>query len=194
MKYWSVVILSMVLFGVVLPNNTYAQIKKNTPTLNIDSTTKKHWSFNPKTPIPKRAGFYSALLPGLGQTYNKQYWKTGFVYAGLGALAWVTQYNAKQYRFYQGIYQGRMDNDSQTTDTLIQYSTDDINTLRKAYRTYTEYSVIGITAFYAVNIIDAFVSAHLKTFDMSRDISFKLQPSLNQFRQPGIRCTFALNQ
>lgn len=186
--------LIIVLIGVILPRTAYAQIKKNTtPPIN-DTTSKKQWSFNPKTPVPKRAGFYSALLPGLGQAYNKQYWKTGFVYVGFGALGWVAQYNAKQYRFYQSIYQGRMDNDSQTSDTLIQYSTDDINTLRKAYRTYTEYSVMGITAFYAINIIDAFVSAHLKTFDMSRDISVKFQPSINQFRQPGIRCTFALNQ
>ncbi|MBU3676948.1 MAG: hypothetical protein FGM54_07200 [Chitinophagaceae bacterium] len=172
----------------------WAQKKEPIDSLSHRGTPPHYFSFNTKVPNPKRAGFYSALFPGLGQTYNKQYWKTGLVYMGLGALGLVTQYNAKQYRFYQGIYQGRMDNDSQTSDTLIQYSTEDINTLRKAYRTYTEYSVIGISAFYAINIIDAFVSAHLKTFDMSRDISLKVQPTFNQFRQPGIRCTFALNR
>lgn len=178
----------------LIPGFVCAQKNTKKDSLSNKGLPAHYFSFNPKIPSPKRAGFYSALIPGMGQTYNKQYWKTGLVYAGLGTLGVVAHYNAKQYRFYQGVYQGRMDNDIQTNDTLFQYSTEDINTLRKGYRTYTEYSIIGITAFYAINIIDAFVSAHLKTFDMSRNISFKVQPSFNQFRQPGIRCTFALNQ
>lgn len=163
-------------------------------TLRADFTPKKYFSFQTKKPTPKRAGLYSALLPGLGQTYNRQYWKTGVVLAGFTTLGLVLNYNTKQYRLYQSVYQGRIDNNPATTDTLVQYSTDDINTLRKGYRTYVEYTVLGMTAFYAMNILDAFISAHLKSFDISKDISLKLQPTLNPMQQPGIRCLVTINQ
>jgi hypothetical protein len=162
--------------------------------LRSDFTPAKYYSFNTKHPTPKRAGFYSALLPGLGQTYNRQYWKTGFVLAGFTTLGLVLNYNSKQYRLYQTVYQGRIDNNPATTDTLFQYSTDDINTLRKGYRTYVEYTVIGMTAFYAANILDAFISAHLKSFDMSKDISMRIQPMWNNFQQPGVRCLITMNR
>lgn len=161
--------------------------------LRADYTPKKYFAFHTKQPTPKRAGLYSALLPGLGQTYNRQYWKTGVVLAGFTTLGLVLNYNTKQYRLYQSVYQGRIDNNPNTTDTLVQYSTDDINTLRKGYRTYVEYTVLGMTAFYAMNILDAFISAHLKSFDMSKDISLKLYPTLSPIQQPGIRCLVSFN-
>jgi hypothetical protein len=143
-------------------------------------------------PSPKRAALYSALLPGLGQVYNRQYWKTGVVYAGMGVIAGFMVSNVRQYRYYHKVYIGRIDADPATTDTLVQYSNDDINTLRKGYRTYTEYTAIAGTLAYLLNILDAYVSAHLKTFDMSRDISFRAMPMLNEQRQPALRVTLAL--
>lgn len=143
-------------------------------------------------PSPKRAALYSALLPGLGQVYNKQYWKTGVVYAGLGVIAGFMVSNVRQYRFYHKVYIGRIDADPSTTDTLVQYSNDDINTLRKGYRTYTEYTAIAGSLAYLLTILDAYVSAHLKTFDMSRDISFRAMPMLNEQRQPALRVILAL--
>lgn len=148
--------------------------------------------FFTKHPSPKRAGLYSALLPGLGQVYNKQYWKTGVVYAGMGVIAGFMVSNVRQYRYYHKVYIGRIDADPTTTDTLVQYSNDDINTLRKGYRTYTEYTAIAGTLAYLLNILDAYVSAHLKTFDMSRDISFRAMPIMNEQRQPALRLTLAL--
>lgn len=148
--------------------------------------------FNTKFPSPKRAGLYSALVPGLGQIYNKQYWKAGVAYAGFGVITGFLISNVKQYQYYHKIYIGRIDQDPSTTDTISIYTTEDINTLRKGYQTYTQYSVIAGTLAYLLNILDAYISAHLKTFDMSKDISFKAMPMINERRQPGIKLAFAL--
>jgi hypothetical protein len=99
----------------------------------------------------------------------------------------------KQYRDYHEVYIGRIDADPSTTDTISIYSTDDINTLRKGYRTYTEYTVLAGTLAYLMNILDAYISAHLKTFDMSKDISLRAMPIINERRQPGIRLALALH-
>lgn len=185
--------LFITVFNSVVAGFTSANAQIRFDSLRTDYTPKKYFSFQTKHPTPKRAGLYSALLPGLGQTYNRQYWKTGVVLAGFTTLGLVLNYNTKQYRLYQSVYQGRIDNNPATTDTLVQYSTDDINTLRKGYRTYVEYTVIGMTAFYAMNILDAFISAHLKSFDMSKDISLQIQPTFNPIHQAGIRCLVTFN-
>jgi hypothetical protein len=174
------------------PLSAYGQIQIDS--LRTDFTPAKYYAFNTTFPTPKRAGLYSALLPGLGQTYNRQYWKTGVVITGFTTLGFVLNYNTKQYRLYQSVYQSRIDNNPATSDTLFQYSTDDINTLRKGYRTYVEYTVLGITAFYAATVLDAFISAHLKSFDMSKDISFRMQPTWNNLQQPSIRCLITMNR
>lgn len=150
------------------------------------------FKFNTKLPSPKRAGLYSALIPSLGQIYNKQYWKAGVVYAGFGVITGFLISNVKQYQYYHKVYIGRIDQDPTTTDTLSIYTTEDISTLRKGYQTYTQYTVIAGTLAYLLNILDAYISAHLKTFDMSKDISFRASPFINQQKQPSIKLTFAL--
>jgi len=168
---------------------------KPVPRLETGNTTfpDSIFRFNTRYPAPKRAGLYSALLPGVGQIYNRQYWKAGVVYAGFGVITGFLISNVKQYRYYHEVYIGRIDADPSTTDTISIYSTDDINTLRKGYRTYTEYTVIAGTLAYLMNILDAYISAHLKTFDMSKDITLRAMPIINERRQPGIKLALALH-
>jgi hypothetical protein len=147
--------------------------------------------FNVKIPVAKRAGLYSALLPGLGQVYNKQYWKLGVVVAATGAVTGFMIFNTKKYNLYQEAYLGRIDNDPTTTDTFINYQTSDIDLLRKTYRKYTEYTVIAGTLCYLINILDAFTSAHLRTFDMNKNISLRAAPYFDNRRQMGIKILVA---
>lgn len=163
-----------------------AEKTKSLPPLN-DSIFK----FNVKVPVAKRAGLYSALLPGLGQVYNKQYWKLGIVVAAAGAVTGFMIFNTKQYNIYQKAYLGRIDNDPTTTDTFVNYQLGDIDLLRKTYRKYVEYTVIAGTVCYLVNILDAFTSAHLKTFDMSKNISMKASPYFDNRNQFGLRISIA---
>ena len=133
--------------------------------------------FNVKRPSPKRAGLYSACIPGLGQLYNKQYWKAGVVYAGAAVIGGFVVSNYQEYTKYRKIYIGMIDSNPNTANTYENLSSEDVKYLRDGFRRYLEYSVIAAVAGYMMNILDAYISAHLKTFDMSKDIS--LRPSSN---------------
>lgn len=146
------------------------------------------FKFKVSKPIAKRAGLYSALLPGLGQAYNKQYWKIGFVTAATGVVAYFYIDNRKNYQTYQKAYINRLNNPS-IVDDYPNRSLDDLNLIRKTYRKYTEYTVIAGTVCYLINILDAFTSAHLKAFDMSKDISLRVAPIFNESKQAGIAMT-----
>ena len=150
------------------------------------------FKFNTKISIPKRAGLYSAILPGLGQIYNKQYWKTGLVAVAAGTVTYFIIDNRKNYQKYQEVYISRIDNNPATTDTFYQYSINDIDILRRGFRKYYEYSIISGTVCYLVNILDAFTSSHLKTFDMSKNISMKATPFYNLQKQMGVKMVVSL--
>ena len=142
--------------------------------------------FNVKKPIPKRAGLYSACLPGLGQVYNKQYWKLGVVIAAAGVTSGFMISNYREYNKYRKIYIGMIDSNPETPNTFENYTVDDVKFLRDGFRKYLEYSVIAGSLGYILNILDAFISAHLKSFDMSKDLSFQLMPSMNQTYQASL--------
>lgn len=128
---------------------------------------------------PKKAALLSAILPGAGQVYNKKYWKLPIIYVGAGALAYSFQFNQSRYVKYRNAYKYRIDDDSSTMDEYIGiYSDDNLNTLQKYYHRYRDLTVIGFAALYALNIIDASVDAHLFTFDVSDDLSMKVEPTL----------------
>jgi hypothetical protein len=150
------------------------------------------FKFNTKISIPKRAGLYSAILPGLGQIYNKQYWKTGLVAVAAGTVTYFIIDNRKNYQKYQEAYISRIDNNPATTDTYYQYSINDIDILRRGFRKYYEYSIISGTVCYLINILDAFTSSHLKTFDMSKNISMKATPYFDTRKQVGVKMVVSL--
>ncbi len=149
------------------------------------------FKFNTRFSNPKKAGLYSALLPGLGQAYNKQYWKIGVVAVAGGVVTGFLIFNTKKYNVYQQAYLGRIDNDPTTTDTFYNYDLSDIDLLRKTYRSYVEYSVIAGVACYFLNILDAFTASHLKSFDMSKNISFRFSPAFDNRKQIGLKLTVA---
>ena len=142
-------------------------------------------------PIPKRSALYSALFPGLGQAYNKQYWKLGVVAAGLGAAGYFIQTNGRQYKTYRDAYIMRIDNNPNTIDTVYAgiYQDNDLNTLQNTYRQYLEYAVIFTTVGYALNVLDAYVASHLKSFDISDELSLKTKPSFTN-NQLGLALVF----
>lgn len=128
---------------------------------------------------PKKAALLSTLLPGAGQVYNKKYWKLPIIYGGAAGLAYSFQFNQSRYIKYRDAYKYRIDNDASTTDNYIGvYSDENLNTLQKYYHRYRDLTVIGFAALYALNIIDASVDAHLSTFDVSDNLSMKIEPTL----------------
>lgn len=126
---------------------------------------------------PTTAAIFSAIVPGLGQAYNKKYWKIPIIYTGFGVLGYFIYTNADRYDKYQQAYHVRVDDDPLTVDDFVnQYSDADLLTLKKYYRRNLEISIIGTTLLYVLNILDATVDAHLFYFDVSNDLSLRLEP------------------
>ena len=123
--------------------------------------------------IPKRAGMYSAIIPGTGQVYTKKYWKVPIIYAGLITSAYYFKENHDFYDLYKSTYLSRIDGN--TSDNL-DYSNTDLITLTEFYRRNREVSALLFTLTYILNIVDASVSAHLFDYDVTDDISLHFQP------------------
>lgn len=143
--------------------------------VNADSLAfaMKHQRFQPN---PKKAGMYSSILPGLGQLYNRQYWKIPVVYAGGAIATYFIVQNLNNYDTYRKAYIGRINNPYPTDQFTRIYSTDQLKQLQDDYQKYLDLTVLFSGIGYALQVVDAVVSAHLKNFDMSRDISFKVRP------------------
>lgn len=153
----------------------------------------------------KKAAIKSAIIPGWGQIYNKQYWKIPIIYAGFGTLAYFINFNQKKYSKYRNAYIIRTDNDITTIDnfdcdnkvTVTEYdtcyTTDNLLTLKDYYRRNRDLTYILTAAMYFLNIIDANVYGHLFHFDISDDLSLYAQPiilySLNE-NYTGIKLSF----
>ncbi len=129
---------------------------------------------------PTRATLYSAVLPGLGQAYNKKYWKIPIIYGGFIGLGVLINFNQKNYRQFLNDYRT-----ISNSDTLISksytgpYTAPQLITLKDFYRRNRDLSIIGVVVFYAANIIDAYVDAELKGFDVSDDLSLRVKPYYN---------------
>lgn len=132
----------------------------------------------PKYHSPKKAAWLSTALPGLGQVYNKKYWKLPIIYVGFGALAYSFQYNQSGYVKFRNAYKYRIDDDPLTIDNYPLYKDADLEAIQKSYHRYRDLSAIGIAALYLLNIVDASVDAHLFTFDVSDDLTFQFHPTL----------------
>ena len=123
--------------------------------------------------IPKKAGLYSAILPGAGQVYTKKYWKVPVIYGGLITSAYYINESNDLYQLYKSTYLNRLDGDF--SDNL-NYSDSDLRTLTEHYRRNREVSALLFTLTYILNIVDASVNAHLFDYDVSEDLSLHIQP------------------
>ncbi len=135
--------------------------------------------FNPKPwqPNPKKAGLYSAMLPGAGQAYNKQYWKIPVIYAGVAAAGYFYFFNRDKYRLYRSAYISRIDNDPATTDAFVNlYSTGSLKQLQDGFKRYLDLTVLFTALGYTIQVLDAIAFAHLRNFDISPDLSLRIQP------------------
>lgn len=127
---------------------------------------------------PKKATWMSAALPSLGQFYNRRYWKPPIIYAGLGVAIYFLVDNQMKFITARNSYRARLLVPGYTVDSKYEsLSNDQILADRDFYRTNRDYSIIAVSGVYLLNIIDAAVDAHLRTFDVSDDLSMKVRPS-----------------
>jgi hypothetical protein len=143
---------------------------------------------NTREPIdpltPARAAFYSAVLPGLGHIYLKQYWKVPVIYAGLGAGMYFYLDNQKEYNRYRDAYKRRLAGFED--DEFYGSITDDgLREAQKTLRRNKELSLLITVGVYILNIVWANVDAHLLQFNVDDNLSFKPHYKLNEFDNTG---------
>ncbi len=132
--------------------------------------------YNPNIAIRR-----SAFVPGWGQATNKKYWKIPLVYGALGTTTYLFFRNLSQFRDAREAYKLAVDNDP-SNDYLIKepYFTvkdqpDRIRNFRNVVRQNMDYAALFFILFWGLNVVDAAVDAHLKTFDVSEDLSFQIK-------------------
>ena len=138
---------------------------------------------------PRKAAIRSAIIPGWGQIYNKKYWKLPIVYGALGITGYIFFDNINTYREYRKAYGIRYRAalpvpDSTGYNELKEiYKIIEPNSIRAArdeFRRYIDYSVLFFILFWGLNVVDAAVDSHLKSFDVSPDLSFRFKPGYSE--------------
>lgn len=125
---------------------------------------------------PKRSAFYSALLPGLGQAFNKKYWKIPMIYGAAYYLLYSYNGYSNLFQGYNTSYIQKINNIPLTNTLHDQASSTTLNQLAEKYRKKRERMIIYSFLLYAANIIDASVDSHLKDFSISDSIDIALTP------------------
>lgn len=171
---------------------------------------KRNWeTWHPEA---KKALWLALVIPGAGQIYNRKYWKLPIVYGGFVGCLYALRWNNQMYKDYSQAYIDIMDNDPQTKsyesflhlgtqvtqDNLSRYQT--VFKQRKdKYRKWRDMSIFSLVAVYALSVIDAYVDASLSEFDISKDLSLKVSPTVinnKNERNPlkanalGVQCSF----
>lgn len=138
----------------------------------------------------------SAIVPGLGQIYNRKYWKLPIVYGGAAVITYFAITNNQDFYTFKEAYANRTS--GRADDYVGVYSTEQLKLLRDDARRYRDMSIIFGLGLYALNIIDAYVDRHLMEFDVGDELSMKIRPFLYtaNYRQftPGLTLNFALRK
>nr|WP_315255598.1 DUF5683 domain-containing protein [uncultured Flavobacterium sp.] len=155
--------LLLFLFG----NAIFAQAKKDAVLQSKD--TLKLTEIDPLTPA--KAAFYSAILPGLGQAYNKRYWKIPIVYGAMGTSLYLYADSKKKYNEYRDAYKSRL---SGNPDPEYDYLSDtQLISAQEFYQRNASLSGLFVLGFYVLNIIDANVDAALIQFNVNQTLSVR---------------------
>jgi hypothetical protein len=153
---------------------------------------------------PHKATVYSAIVPGLGQIYNKKYWKVPLIYGGFVTLGYFINYNNDVYQTYKRAYSDIIDSDPFTNSYLeldippsffepenLTELTESVKKAKDSWRRNRDLVIIGTVVFYALNVIDASVDAHLVNFDIGDDLAVNWAPGpimCNENRALGLQC------
>ena len=149
---------------------------------------------------PRRATLFSAIMPGLGQAYNKRYWKIPIIYAGIGSVISLAIYNDNKLKTYSFAYD-YVDLPGPVTPYHGIFEKEDKERLKQAKKTFKhnrDLSLIVIAGVYVLNIIDATVDAQMFDFDVTDDLSFRITPNFmkpvafgSHIPMPGVSCVMS---
>ncbi|MFW5568315.1 MAG: DUF5683 domain-containing protein, partial [Bacteroidales bacterium] len=141
-------------------------------------------------PDPKRALWLSLVLPGAGQIYNRKYWKLPFIYGGFLGCTYALLWNQQMYRDYSQAYLDIMDDDPNTRSYMemlpprydISGREEHFKSIFKRkkdfYRRNRDLSIFCFAGVYLLSVIDAYVDAQLSVFDITPDLSLRIEPAV----------------
>jgi hypothetical protein len=134
---------------------------------------------------PKKAAYLSAILPGLGQAYNKRFWKIPIVWGGLGATGYYIGWNNNKYQQYRNAYllKRSFPVDELDDPLAIEISEDNLQRGLDFYRRNRDLLMIVLVGVYIIQVLDAYIDAHLMEFDVSEDLTLRVEPG---FQQPSL--------
>ena len=158
-------------------------------------------------PNPTKATWLALVIPGGGQIYNRKYWKLPIFYGGFAGCAYALTWNSKMYKDYSTAYKDAMNGNMQSSSITYLLppgykisETQLKELLRKRKDTYRRYRDLSIFAFigvYLLSVIDAYVDAELSNFDITPDLSMKVEPAVidnridnSSNRSVGLQCSF----
>jgi hypothetical protein len=185
--HFSKLILLHFLF-LTITATAFAQKKDSIATIQNSKPVVKRQKINilsidtAKPYSPKIAILRSAILPGWGQATNKKYWKMPIVYAAIGTTAYIFFRNIKQFKEANNAYKNAIDGDTSNDYQIpnpyygVRSQPSLIKNFRNEVRQNVDYSVLFFIAFWGLNVVDAAVDAHLKTFDVSDNLTLQIKP------------------
>jgi Family of unknown function (DUF5683) len=187
--------------------DTVATAKKNTtPTDTLKNKKQVAAADTAKAKKKKgeagKAALRSAIIPGWGQAYNKKYWKMPIVYGALAIPVFTFRYNKEWYDKTREAYQIRYHNDTITVTPplnedgidprLKPLSTESLRLYRNSFRQGMDFSILAFIAVWGLQIVDAAVDGHLKSFNINDDLSMKVRPYISPGRSSGVNMVFTL--
>lgn len=158
-------------------------------------------------PNPTKATWLALVIPGGGQIYNRKYWKLPIIYGGFAGCAYALTWNGKMYKDYSQAYKDAMNGNMQSSSitdllppgyTISESQLKELLRKRKdTYRRYRDLSIFAFIGVYLISVIDAYVDAELSNFDITPDLSMRVEPTVinNQMtgssnRSVGVQCSF----
>ncbi|HNR17496.1 MAG TPA: DUF5683 domain-containing protein [Chitinophagaceae bacterium] len=163
--------------------------KDSVPVIKSTVASGNRYDSALKAHSPKKAAMRSAILPGLGQIYNKKYWKLPIIYGALGTCTGIFLYNLGNYkdtRFaYRVKYNMRVNGTdsalfSQIKSKLKPLDEESLRYYRNQFRRDIDYSALFFILLWGLNVVDATVDAHLKSFDVSPELSLQFKPGYSE--------------
>ncbi len=162
-----------VLFFVAFSSQGFAQ----KDSLDIKTTEKTVASINEFNPLsPSKAAFYSAVFPGMGQIYNKKYWKAPIVWAGMATSTSIYLFNNNEYKRYRRAFRQResgLQDEFTLDDGTEVISRNGLVSAQRTLRNNRDLSLLATVLVYVLQIVEASVNAHLLQFDTSDQLSVK---------------------
>jgi len=142
----------------------------------VASVVDAVYVYNQGKHSPAAATIFSTIVPGLGQTYNKKYWKVPVVYGGLSTFYFIASWNNRGYKRFKTALKLQTDGEenefgNSRTDKELKYFMDN-------YRRNRDFAILGFAAIYVLNILDANVDAHLYDWNVNDNLGFKVEPTL----------------